>query len=502
MLGIIKTYTSTSRIGSPAVRKPAPGSPPPAPTIAVDAARLNRLFWAWKLLLVLIAIATPGPGYDTSTDLWLASDRYTDSLPWFAWPAQRLVSRLVRWDALYFVTSSTRGHQTEQEWAFSRPHAIFTSLVAKFIPHSLHPSLLVRNALAVIAVSHAAHLGAILVLYLFVRSVIPSSEQRKAKIAYTAACLHIISPAGIFLSAPYGEASYAFWSFLGALCCSIATKDRQSHLISTVWLILSGFSFGCSALVRSNGVLNGTIFAADAGVFIYRYFTRPGSDKKLFPLVWYLAAGALTGLGFVLPQLLAYLEYCTGGNTRPWCTHLPPSIYTFVQSHYWNVGLFNYWTLSNAPLFLLATPMLAILFSTACTALHHGHVGAEPTRMHTQQIGSRDDDEDMYEAARFVHVMRRLALPQMLLVGLAFSSFHVQIVNRISSGYPLWYAMLAMAVHGEADPSAGKNYTVGRYALFSRLGKWSGVAAQWTVRVMVLYAVVQAALFASFLPPA
>ncbi|KAK6433689.1 ER membrane glycoprotein subunit of the GPI transamidase complex-like protein [Oleoguttula sp. CCFEE 5521] len=502
MLGIIKTYTNTSRIGSPAVRKPPPGSPPPAPTIAADAGRLNRLFWAWKLLLILIAVLSPGPGYDTSTDLWLASDRDTDTVPWTAWPAQRLVSRFVRWDALYFATSSARGHQTEQEWAFSRPHAAFTSLVAKFIPHFLHPSLLVHNALAGIVVSHLAHLGAVLVLYLLVRSVVPSSEQRKAKIAYTAACLHIVSPAGIFLSAPYGEASYAFWSFLGAFCYINTTKPRQSDTTITVWYVLSGFSFGCSALVRSNGVLNGIIFAADAGVFLHRYLTRAGNDKTLLSMTRYIAAGSLTGLGFVLPQLLAYLEYCTGANTRPWCTALPPSIYTFVQSHYWNVGLFNYWTLSNAPLFLLATPMLVIFFSTAYTALHHGHVGSEPEKIHVQQTKSKDPDEEPFKAAMFVHVMRRLALPQLLLAVLALSSFHVQIVNRISSGYPLWYIMLAMAVHVGADPSAGKNYTVGRYALVSRFGKWSGVVARWTVRLMVIYPIVQAGLFASFLPPA
>nr|OQO23223.1 hypothetical protein B0A51_10408 [Rachicladosporium sp. CCFEE 5018] len=479
MLGIIKTYTNTSRIGSPAVRKPPPGSPPPAPTIAADAGRLNRLFWAWKLLLILIAVVSPGPGYDTSTDLWLAIDRDTDTVPWTAWPAQRLVSRLVRWDALYFSTSSARGHQTEQEWAFSRSHAIFTWLVAKFIPHFLHPSRLVRNAIAGIVVSHAAHLAAVLVLYLFVRSAIPSSEQRKAKIAYIAACLHIVSPAGIFLSAPYGEASYAFWSSIGAYCYLSAIKARQpppssqSQHIPTIWLVLSGFCFGCSALVRSNGVLNGIIFAADASVFIHRRLTRGGRKGGLGSLVTYVAAGALTGLGFVLPQLVAYLEYCTGGNTRPWCTALPPSIYTFVQSHYWNVGLFNYWTLSNMPLFLLATPMLLVLFSTAYTALHHGHVGSEPGKIHAQQTESKDPDEEPFEAALFVHVMRRLALPQLLLAVLALSSSHVQIVNRISSGYPLWYVMLAMAVHVDADPSAGKNYTVGRYALFSRLGKWS-----------------------------
>lgn len=75
----------------------------------------------------------------------------------------------------------------------------------------------------------------------------------------------------------------------------------------------------------------------------------------------------------------------------------------------------------------------------------------------------------------------RLAVPQGLLALMALTSYHVQIINRISSGYPLWYWYL---VSGAMD--ARKN----------RRGL--SVAAQ----VMVAYALIQGVLFGSFLPPA
>lgn len=68
-----------------------------------------------------------------------------------------------------------------------------------------------------------------------------------------------------------------------------------------------------------------------------------------------------------------------------------------------------------------------------------------------------------------------LALPQLLLAILAFSTYHVQIISRIASGYPYWYIWMAMQ---------------------------KGSSVKTAVRWMVLYALIQGGLYASFLPPA
>ena len=73
-----------------------------------------------------------------------------------------------------------------------------------------NPTLL-ATTLTGVAVSHIAHLVAALSLYSIARSVLPSNP----RVAFTAACLHVFSPGGVFLSAANGESVYAALTFLG-----------------------------------------------------------------------------------------------------------------------------------------------------------------------------------------------------------------------------------------------------------------------------------------------
>ncbi len=76
--------------------------------------------------------------------------------------------------------------------------------------------------------------------------------------------------------------------------------------------------------------------------------------------------------------------------------------------------------------------------------------------------------------------IRSTALSQLTLAVLATTSYHVQIITRISSGYPLWYFWLAAMLGSPKNAGLGSKIVV----------------------FMVMYATIQGALFASFLPPA
>ena len=68
--------------------------------------------------MLLTALSSPGPGYDTSTQLLLPElSEEHQSLP--SRLSARVLSRLIRWDAVYYVTIANRGYRFEQEWAFS-----------------------------------------------------------------------------------------------------------------------------------------------------------------------------------------------------------------------------------------------------------------------------------------------------------------------------------------------------------------------------------------------
>lgn len=337
--------------------------------------------------------------------------------------------------------------------------------------------------------SHVAHFIAVLALYQLTERIIPAGRDKKQQIALIAACLHIFSPAGLFLSSPYAESTFAAANFTGMLFYAKAQQERdtqrQSFLFVPLYTVCSGIAFSVAASTRSNGLLSGLIFAWDAIVYIKQIplTIRGQSVLALVRLGSTLLAGSLIAAAYALPQLGAYLHYCTGFNDRPWCARSIPSIYSWVQSHYWGVGFLRYWTLSNLPLFALAAPTLMVLTATGLTAL-------------SQRYCLVNGDSGVEDMHRFVRMMARFALPQVALAVLAASSFHVQIINRISSGYPVWYILLAMGVlrlHSAQSKISGYS---------GRLSTLLARHSESLVRTMIVYALVQGGLYASFMPPA
>ena len=132
--------------------------------------------------------------------------------------------------------------------------------------------------------------------------------------------------------------------------------------------------------------------------------------------------------------------------------------------------MFRYWTLSNIPLFLLAVPMLYVLSRSGVEFLTGSAAGNLP----------QTSNVSVEASGRLTALVQCMALAQTALTVLALTSYHVQIITRISSGYPVWYWWLAASLNN------------GRKA---KLG--NGI-----VMFMVMYASIQGALFASFLPPA
>lgn len=87
---------------------------------------LTVSFLLWKLFLLSIALLAPGPGYDTSSSLLFRRSSESGYLTSDSPKAPRL-SKLVRWDAIYFTQVAHRGYEFEQEWAFGWG---FTKLIA------------------------------------------------------------------------------------------------------------------------------------------------------------------------------------------------------------------------------------------------------------------------------------------------------------------------------------------------------------------------------------
>lgn len=111
--------------------------------------------------------------------------------------------------------------------------------------------------------------------------------------------------------------------------------------------------------------------------------------------------------------------------------------------------------------------MLAILIKSGLDLI------SKPQRITTaSRNGAAESDLNTF--------VRALAGSQALIAILAITTYHVQIITRISSGYPAWY------------------WWVGS-CLMDKRRQGYGVAI---VMFMVMYGGIQGGLFASFLPPA
>ncbi|KAF4635351.1 hypothetical protein G7Y89_g2743 [Cudoniella acicularis] len=267
---------------------------------------LVGLFIFWKILLLLVACGSPGPGYDTSTSLVLLhkSDDTSALQPIL----QYVVNKLTRWDAIYFVQVSNRGYLFEQEWAFgwgfTRLIAFFiTTLRAAGLPH--YQDL---EAAVAVVIAHTSHFFAVLSLFFLTKAVFPNSSSDN--FAFRTAALHIISPAGMFLSAPFAESTCAFLSFAGSLIFTQSlVVEGPSTLGHDLLVMVSGVTFGIATTFRSNGILNGLLLLEEAfrSLLRLRYGFR-------FVTIRRLVATGLGGLsvaaGFLLPQYISYAEYC------------------------------------------------------------------------------------------------------------------------------------------------------------------------------------------------
>jgi phosphatidylinositol glycan class V len=134
-------------------------------------------------------------------------------------------------------------------------------------------------------------------------------------------------------------------------------------------------------------------------------------------------------------------------------------------------GLFRYWKKSNIPLFLLAAPMLYVLVRSGIAQLVSKAVFAKGPEFERQQ--------------RIAWLVKSAAAAQVGVALLTLTSHHVQIITRMASGYPLWYLWLAGCLGRDSKAVAKGGFPGGGFLIF-----------------MVMYASIQAVLFASFLPPA
>lgn len=282
------------------------------------------LFVAWKAFLFAIALSTPTKeGYDTSSSL-LFQRLYGSS----STIASSLTTRLTRWDAIYYVHAAKEGYVYEQEWAFGTGVALSIRYLTQFIQHFGVESRGIEP-LAGIFIANTSHLGSVLVLYELTKVL-----TNNIKISFVSAALSIISHGGLFLSSPYGESPCSLLCFLAVWLFALRNEPGRSAASRSALVVLAGAVLGLATTFRSNGLSYGLLFAVEAVQTGLAFLQKPTAVSFIHTGAT-VVGGLLAGSGILIPQFLAWSVYCHPEASRPWCTNTLPSIYTFVQDHYW-----------------------------------------------------------------------------------------------------------------------------------------------------------------------
>jgi len=355
-------------------------------------------------------------------------------LPLFdASPVLVTTSPLFRWDVFHFShIAQHHSYVYEHEWAFfpAIPFIIRYSSILPFIIRCSLVPLLTLNTSQILYSLSLYHL--------------PSHNH-----ALLASLLSLLpaSPVTAYL-APYTEPFFTYLSYRGLLCCT-----RQQWFFASLLFALAGF-------FRSNGILL-------AGFIIWGLLVRPFLDRqKPHPktILKSLALTAIVSSPFIGHQYLAYLSFCSPEQKPQWCSKFLPFIYSYVQSKYWNVGLFHYWTINQLPNFILAAPTLLLIFAYC---IHH-----------LQRILPHSGTLTMRSRSFKSLTIDPHAIYSTILCLIFLFASHTQIVLRLAGSIPLTYWAAAWLI--------SEYHTLGHLWV-----TWS-----------VIWSLISIVLWSAFLPPA
>lgn len=254
--------------------------------------------------------------------------------------------------------------------------------------------------------------------------------------------------------------------------------------------------FMLASLFRSNGFIL-------SGFIVWGMMVGPllsgqvkFSPRQIFPkLLGCLFFSAPPFLPYFYHQYKAYRNFCTHSTIepRPWCSDRLPSIYSYVQSAYWNVGLFRYWSLQQLPNILLAMPVLLLLFDASIAHIRYFLLPAlvRTLSKYTPRIATRKTDP-LFKLSVAPHAIHALLISIILLV-----AAHTQIALRFASAMPFTYWAAARLFLRNPQPveSEDKVEDSKRIADVPATSRW------WTYW-SVLWGACSLVTWAVFLPPA
>ena len=330
---------------------------------------ISRLVFLLLALFINIAFED----FDSSTMIQLKDvvhHQQNNSMALTGMATHYLLNGLNKWDSVYFNHIAANGYEYEQMLAFAPVFPYLAYFLSTHITSNVHLSSIQFIS---ILVNFISHIVAVCILQLLTKKLLsrtPSKPSIRDSYVVITTLAFIFNPANIFMMSSYTESLFVVVQF--TICLALECG----------YFKVAAFFVGISPLIRSNGLLN-IIF------LIYFYLKhivhsnrldrlgnigeclKPSqflhtirSTYKQFIVLIVLLILSITP--FVIWQCHIYNTFCTIGRIATskdhWCNQAVPLSYSYVQSHYWNVGFLQYFRVSQLPNFLLATPICILVF--------------------------------------------------------------------------------------------------------------------------------------------
>lgn len=426
-----------------------------------DISVIVKYFVLFKSLQLIIVYFTPVQ-FDTSSQLiiekyrndklqvlsdWKLPFQISDSI------LSNIIDKFITWDAVYFSDLFLNDIKYEHQFVFC---PLWWRII-KWIP--IGEGNYYKKLMLGMLCSNICHLGTCIILYYLTFEMFKTSSlftKTLREFSLISSIIYIISPAGIFLTASYSESPCALFSMASIYLREISiNRENFNHLnsknsLKTHWIykvtyLLSGTMVSIAYGIRGNCLLLGAMFLFD----LYEFGIR---NRDITDSILSLASGGQIFVSIIALNWYTYAIFCPARGE--WCQSWIPSLFSYAQSHYWNVGFFNYWSLANIPNFLFALPTIVLTLQSF---------------------------KHFTEEKPVKNLLPVMIVNGMLLVGAVFW-WHVQILTRISSFLPLMYWFVASMWISDSP-------TYKRYS-------------ENTMKFMIGWNLIQTSMFAAFLPPA
>lgn len=465
---------------------------------------------------------------------------------------------LTRWDGQYFLHIANNGYTYESVLAFFPGYPILVKIAAEVlywlqVDYGLvhfHSAL----KLAAILVNIGLFVVATLALYDLTRKLFKDEY-----LAYKTALFFCINPASIFFSAAYSESAFAAVSF------TLMVKLEKGFSFKVgLLLALSGFCRS-NALLNLGFIVYKSVKMIASEITMYKWLKKLEKHElsttvaniigdAIFPGIFSCVAAVGP---FALYQWFGFTQYC--GLTKvsldydqavidyahnfslklpsevpsEWCSYKVPIPYSYIQSHYWNVGFLRYFHWKQIPNFALAAPMISlVLWRSWRFFVHHKNycfalglaapVGLEKTGKGQKSSFSQPTNFDTFGEARalprecFVYVVHATFLALF-----AFFCINVQVATRLlaSSTPVVYWWMAVLTTPKDRKPEHKSAYELGnnRMDLLAKLetpenlkSAWKNLVIDerpkmpkigvWLLNYFVGYACIGTILFVNFLP--